>query len=150
MKIPLTRGQYAVIDDEDCLTVLWHNWHAVKTSSGWYARSWINGKEVHLHRFLMQCKKGVIIDHRDGNGLNCQRNNIRVATRQQNIWNSRKRKNSNSRYKGVWKSLKKWRAYLKDGKRRINLGTFTTQEQAAMAYDRAAKKVCGEFARLNF
>src|SRR5687767_3951310 len=105
--IPLTRGQVAVIDAEDYERVSAFTWHAFRNSSGgWYARSSSlsrknGGKSMWLHRFIMNCQPDKQIDHRDGNGLNNRRANLREATPAQNSYNMGVRPNSKSGYKGV-------------------------------------------------
>jgi hypothetical protein len=94
----------------------------------------------------------VFVDHINGNGLDNRKSNLRICTHQQNCENSRKRKKSFSKYKGVYwsKNAKKWVAQITiDGKSK-HLGYFELEEDAAAAYDKAAVKYFGEFACLNF
>lgn len=104
-----------------------------------------------LHVFILGSKLGLEIDHRNGNGLDCRRRNMRWATHSQNIANAGKRPGS-SQYKGVsWmKSKGKWRAVIKLHYRQYHLGLFTNEVKAAKAYDRAAKKVFKQYAKTNF
>lgn len=99
----------------------------------------------------MDATAGVIVDHIDGDGLNNCRSNLRVATAAGNARNRRKSQRSPG-YKGVMydpKGKRHWRAYIRcDGKKR-HLGSFATAQEAAMAYNRAAITLFGEFARLN-
>jgi hypothetical protein len=91
-------------------------------------------------------------DHRDGDGLNNTRANLRSATRSQNAMNRRKQKGTSSRFKGVsWnKREQKWKVKIMFNCRVINLGSFDSEKAAARTYDAAAKKYFGEFAKLNF
>ncbi len=91
-------------------------------------------------------------DHKNGNGHDNSYDNLRPCTRSQNMANSGKRVNNTSGFKGVsWHpQAKKWRAYIKVNGRQISLGLFDLKEDAAKAYDKAAKKYFGEFAVLNF
>jgi len=109
---------------------------------------------VTLARFIMGAKPNQIIDHINGNPLDNRRCNLRFVTTQQNAYNQKKQKRiTSSRYKGVYRQSqsrkKSWMAYItQDGKKR-NLGTYSTEEDAARAYDKAAKKLFGEYAHLN-
>ncbi len=113
------------------------------------------GKTACIHRLIflafIDSKCTLEIDHIDGNRLNNQLNNLRAATRQQNGRNMAKRRNTSSAYKGVSfrKDTRVWAAYIKFQSKKVNLGCYPTQEQAAKAYNEAAIKYFGEFARLN-
>jgi hypothetical protein len=104
-------------------------------------------RRVLLHRFL--AGNDSLVDHRDGNGLNNTRDNLRPATRGQNQHNSGPR---SGRYKGVtWhKGARKWLAQIMCDRKYRYLGLHAAEEDAARAYDRAARELHGEFARLNF
>lgn len=105
-----------------------------------------------LHRSVLVDETAVHIDHKDGDGLNNTRANLRAATRAQNHWNRRKSSHNTSGYKGVtWnKQHRRWRAYVvANGKKRY-LGHFDDPEAAACAYDTAARELHGVFARTNF
>jgi hypothetical protein len=113
----------------------------------------VNGRL--LHRLIMTCPPGMVIDHIDGNKLNNKRNNLRVCTRQQNTFNSKRNAKNNSGYKGVYlhkqpggRSL--WRARIKINYKTIHLGLFEDPRDAGLAYDVAAIKYFGVFARPNF
>lgn len=106
-----------------------------------------------MHRFILDLKKeDPDVDHKDGNGLNNQRSNLRTATRAQNARNRRIRTDNTSGFKGVtWrKDLGKWNAFIEIKTKRIHLGYFTDPMEAACAYDMAAVKYFGEFAHCNF
>jgi hypothetical protein len=100
----------------------------------------------------MNAPRGLLVDHRNTNGLDNRRSNLRLATYSQNNCNKAKRKNTSSRYVGVCfnKQLKRWGAYIKPQGKKIFLGYFDNEIDAAHAYDAAARKYHGEFARLNF
>lgn len=107
---------------------------------------------IKMHREILGVPEGVQVDHRDGNGLNNQRYNLRQATHVQNGGNRRKFKGQ-SKFKGVrapQTPKNGWRATIREGDKAVNLGTHETEEEAARAYDRAAKEKWGDYARLNF
>lgn len=152
-EILLTQGKVALVDDEDFDRVNQFKWHAHISNRGvYYARRSLSGsnKKQRLHSFILPKVKR--IDHWDGDGLNCQKNNLRKASQAENTYNLKKRKNTTSRYKGVsWHTRQQvWRSQLQFNRRNIFLGYFEKERDAAIAYDLAAKIYFGEFARINF
>ena len=156
--IPLTRGLVALVDDEDYERLAAHKWTATWAGRGWYAhRCSDDGVREHtyMHDTVFGPHEGGI-DHRDRNGLNNQRANLRAATRRQNAGNARKQigrngKPCSSRYKGVYRVRDRFVAQIRPAVgERLHLGTFTDEVAAALAYDLAAIEVFGEFARGNF
>lgn len=147
-EIPLTQGKVALVDDADFERVSRFKWYAVKSHRNWYVRRRQGEGGQWLHHFVFGEKTK--LDHRDNDGLNNQRGNLRPCSNRQNGGNRRPQKHS-SRYKGVtwWKNQKKWVATI-NYETRIHLGYFASEEQAAHAYDAAAKKLFGEFALVNF
>lgn len=156
-KILLTQGKFALVDDADYEWLNQWRWYALKDGTTLYVRRHflIGNKQrtVMMHRQILglNYKDGCHTDHRDGDGLNNQRVNIRVCTNHQNRFNQKIRKNTSSRFKGVhWdKSAKSWRCQIQHNRKRIYLGLFANEIKAAKAYDGAALKYFGEFARLN-
>lgn len=159
--IYLSKGQFALVNDDDFEFLNQYSWHVLEGKHTYYAvRAQRIGKcsegkqlSILMHRFILNAPKGMEADHIDGNGLNNQRCNLRIATISQNRMNHiRKNPNSTSRFKGVsWNSnYKKWVATIQLNKKPIWLGSHIKEEDAAKAYDRAAIEHFKEFASPNF
>ena len=151
-EIPLTKGKVALVDDEDYKKLSKYKWRAEKRGDLFYAyRSARRHGGYAMHGEILSVPLGMEIDHKDRNGLNNQKGNLRFCTVSQNQANAKSRIGGTSRFKGVgwFKPSRKWRALIKVKKQLIYLGLFTTEEDAAMAYNNAALRYFGEFARLN-
>lgn len=155
-RISLTQNQFTIVDDADYDWLSQFKWcyQASKPGKPGYAVRGltVSGKfiQVRMHRVIVQAEEGVMVDHRDGDGLNNTRLNIRVCTRTQNQQNQSGKLNRIGRYKGVYLFQGKHRARICVNKKEIYLGGFATPEDAAHAYDAAAQLHFGEFAYLNF
>jgi len=153
------RGKYfAMVSDEDYEYVNKFRWQIMirKYTSYAITRVWDefgNRKnQIQLHRFILGVyDDSIIIDHKDRNGLNCQRDNIRIATRAQNNCNSKKDIGL-SKYIGVfWKTKdRKWIARVSFNNKRYHVGSFDNEEEAGKARDKKALELHGEFVNLNF
>lgn len=154
-EIQLTQGKVALVDDEDFEYLNQWKWHLYKQNrNNFYARTVLykNKKRIGIvmHRLLIQCD-GKIIDHISGDGLDNRKYNIRCCTRSENPINRRINTNNLSGYKGVsyFKVVKKWRAQIQYKKIVYHLGIYEKLIDAAKAYNEAAIKFHGEFAKLN-
>lgn len=155
-EIPLTQGKVALVDIEDYDYLNQFKWYAQKCKNNlFYVVRNIkkDGKQIKLcmHREIMKTPKGMHTDHINGNGLDNRRNNLRICNSSKNQRNSGKHKNNTSGYKGVfWHNRgKKWQASIGLNSKLKHLGLYSTKEEAAIAYNEAAKKYFGGFARLN-
>ena len=151
--IPLTQGLFALVDEADVELVSGYTWHAKRASEarGWYAIASGRGlRRLRMHRLLLDEPTGDV-DHINGNGLDNRRSNLRPADRSHNLANSRKRADTSSRFKGVYfcRANGRWAAEATKGKKQF-LGYHDAEEDAARAYDAAARRLFGEFASLNF
>lgn len=152
--VPLTKSLFALIDEDDFDRVDKWYWSSLKREPySPYAFRKVSNSVVYLHRFIMNAPAGTDVDHRNGNGLDCRKTNLRICSHSQNQCNYRKTRSiTSSIFKGVtWdKSRGLWAASIKKDRICSYLGRFTDEEDAARAYDRAAQELFGEFARLNF
>jgi hypothetical protein len=153
-KIKLPLGQYAIVDADDYEKLAKDDWYSMEKSckGKYYAGRIGGGKIASMHRVIMNAPAGVCVDHIDGNGLNNRKSNLRLASSSQNNCNRKAFSNRSSKYKGVSraKGRTKWRASICYQGLKENLGYFKNEEDAARAYDKAAKECQGEFANLNF
>lgn len=149
-QIPLSRGLFALVDDADFDNLSAFKWSALKAPRTFYAVRRSNGKYIYMHREILGITDSKIhTDHRDHDGRNNQRENIRGCTQHQNIMNIQPYKIATSKYKGVCLYKGKWLAQIKANGRNYSLGSYCSEIKAAMAYNAAAIKYHGEFAYLN-
>lgn len=155
MAIPLPRGLFALVDGEDYERLNQRKWFFTQTGNNTYVthqerQAKYVYKTIYMHRKIMNPPRNMEIHHINHNGLDNRKANLRICTPQQNHSNRRKFKGK-SKYKGVyWKKLQKqWFAQITSGGKTKHLGYFAIEEEAARAYDKKAKELFGEFARLN-
>ena len=150
-RIELTKGLYATVDDEDYDALNQFRWYADKGRGTYYAGRPGPGPKyscISMHRQIMCTPDNMVVDHINSDGLDNQRHNLRNCTTAQNNVNSNKKPHCSSIYKGVCfdKGRNQWAAYIG---REYKIGRFSTEYDAALAYNKKAVELYGEFARLN-
>lgn len=153
MIIKLTQGYEAIIDDEYANQSL-HKWYAAKFKQSCVYAVRHDPKNhdrlIKLHREIIGAKVGEITDHVNGDTLDNRRSNLRVCTVKDNSRNRGLQKNNRSGFKGIYRTVNgNYRAQIHVNKKRIVLGHFKTAVAASRAYNIAAKKYFGEFARIE-
>jgi hypothetical protein len=157
IEIKLTRGMVAIVSDID-RDLAKHKWAARHCGKSYYAHRRANCKMIDLHRVVLERKvsrplrQGEWADHANCNSLDNCRSNLRIATPSQNLHNKPKRSVScTSRYKGVYydKVRKKWTPEIKCKGKKYYLGRYDSEAEAALAYNKKAIELLGQFAYLN-
>ena len=154
VKMQGKNGGFALVDTQDFCRVNSYCW---TLNDGGYPIRYVGRTPIYMHHEIIEVPKGFDVDHRNRCNFDCTRDNIRVATTSQNLFNSTKRVStvgrlSSSDFKGVmWDSKNnRWEVRITANRKRIFVGRFDSEIEAAKAYDSAARKYHGTFARLNF
>lgn len=150
-------AKWAIIDDEDYSAIRQYSWY-LNTNGYAFRNAYKNGRNTTnlMHRDILKLYKNYpYIDHKDNNPLNNQKSNLRTCTQSENMQNMlKKRPNATSKFKGVRIYFDRWgRKYIQariqiNGKR-VTIGYYKTEKEAAMAYNLNAEKYFKEFAKLN-
>jgi len=158
--IPLTQGYVALVDDEDYEELSKFKWFVRTKGRTQYAEreslvsERIGNKKfvIRMHRVILKLNdKDVLVDHKNGNGLDNRRCNLRICNHFQNSWNRRKPINGTHRFIGVYfnKQKKKYAAFIRKDGRSFFIGYFDIEQDAVMARDEMAIRLRGEYAKLN-
>lgn len=153
-KIKLTQGKYAIINDSDFDLVNKYKWIFTGYACA-NAKKGRGNNVIRMHRLITNVSRGEIVDHKNGNKIDNRKSNLRICSMGENKMNQNIYKNNTSGFKGVHlrndprTKIKKWQARISFNNNRISIGYFTTAVEAAFAYNIAAIKFHGEFAKLN-
>lgn len=158
VRIPLLSrkypGLYAVVDEEDFELINQFKWTpSVRVDrDNTYAKHRSGNTTLLMHRLITSAPDGVLVDHIDRDGLNNRRSNLRLCSTSQNLRNRGPNKNNTTGFKGVafYKAYQKWSAQIMYERSPIHIGYFDSPEEAALAYDRKAIELFGEYAYRNF
>jgi len=146
--VPLSSGEYALVDEADYWRVAEHSWWL----SNGRAETNLCGTKVYMHRYIMLPDPALVVDHANGDPLDNRRRNLRVCEVVRNAHNTTAHHNSRSGYKGVYRPYAgaNWQArIMRDGRQR-SLGCYADPVEAALAYDLEALRTSGEYAYTNF
>lgn len=149
-QIPLTQNKFALVDDKDFEWLNQWKWHYIQV--GYAARrEYPSRKYIYMHRFITNAKKGDEIDHVNYYTLDNRRENLRIADRSKNMANTKLRSTNKTGCKGLFwdKERNKWQVKITFRYKNIHLGRFDNKNDAIQAYNQAALKYFGEFARIN-
>lgn len=141
------KGEQVLIDDEDYELLSQYTWR--KYAYNRHVHTSINQQTILIHRMLMKPAEGMVVDHINGDPLDNRKANLRVCTQAENTMNRRPNYRGASKFKGVTKHGKRWRAQINRDGVKYDLGCFDCETQAAAAYNGAAIVLCGKFAHLN-
>lgn len=160
-KIQLSKGKFAIVDDEDFEWLNQWKWHTSGSEvSKFYAARDVypgrtsDGKRIHkriyMHKQIMEFPRDEV-DHINGDSLDNRKENLRITDHKHNGYNLKLYKNNKSGYKGVQfhKHIKKWMACIRVDRKLKHLGYFTTPEEAAKAYNIASRQYHKDFGRVN-
>lgn len=157
MAIPLTQGFFALVDGKNYEWLSQWKWYVQKAKNTIYATrceksdsgKWV---VIGMHREILGLSSGdkKYTDHKNHCGLDNRETNIRICSPSQNQHNCQKRLDNTSGYKGVMKARSKWAAAIRNKRKSIHIGHYANKIEAAMAYDKKAKELFGEFACTNF
>ncbi len=158
--IPLTKIYFTKVDDEDYESLSKFNWYPYPSNGhirvGRTSNTGTGKRTVYMSRQITGAPTGMCVDHINGNTLDNRKSNLRVCTYSENSKNRKMQKNNTSGYKGVhaykangYNSLKKWVAQIRSERKCKIIGRFCTAKEAAIAYNKAAIKLHGRFAKLN-
>ena len=160
-QIPLTKGKFAIVDDEDYPYLSRFNW--VLSGSGYFAvRHVQQGKSkgmIYMHQLLIEATRGLSVVHKNNDGLDNRKENLGRASMshwvQGKQWSKEKKDMCSSQFRGVSRRKKRketwknWSAQIMKENKYIHIGCFYTEKEAARAYNEKAKELFGEDAYQN-
>lgn len=150
VRVPMAGGHFALVDDADAERVLalrWYRQHRYAVNGRGGSKPTLGGR-IYLHRFILNAPDGVLVDHINGDGLDCRRENLRLADHSLNALNRQYR--NSTQFRGVSKGRTGWDAAVSVRGQRFVTRRHDSPEAAARAYDELATRHWGDAARLNF
>lgn len=149
--ISLTKGKKAIVDNDDFVRINKLKWCF---TNGYASKKFRGNKNLFMHTLITDCPKNRKVDHKNGDGLDNRKVNLRICTQAQNIANQKLSRKNTSGYKGVsffkyGKRIRRWVAKVTVNYKQKHLGYFSSEKEAAVAYNKGARKFFGEFAKLN-
>ncbi|MEK6861476.1 MAG: AP2 domain-containing protein [Nanoarchaeota archaeon] len=155
--IILSQNKVALVDDKDFEWLNQWKWYygsrdyAIRKKHIHLGKYRYKTESILMHREIMKVSRGIFIDHINGNGIDNRKQNLRIATQQQNMCNSKTRSDNTSGYRGVWwdEYHKKWAAEIHFNNKKKTIGRYEDIKNAAKAYNDASLKYHGEYGRLN-
>jgi hypothetical protein len=148
-RVYLTRGYITIVDVDDLPLIRGYNWSAHIGKNTIYAKAYVDGTNILLHRLLLSPPKDMDVDHINHDGLDNRKHNLRICTRSSNNAN-RSKVTGSSKYTGVYRHAGAWDAYIFLANRRIHVGRFSCEIAAAHARDIKVLEKYDNGARLNF
>jgi hypothetical protein len=144
-RIPLTQGKYAIVDDEDFADLSKRKWCAAKHGNTYYAESWDGAlhRNVSMHRLIMSPPHDKVIDHKNRDGLDNRRSNLRICTQRENMYN--RAPTVNIRFDMTGKRRRRWLVRIRHGRRAFTKYCMT-REEAVVVRNAQMKAMRGEFA----
>lgn len=152
-QIELANGKgFALVDDEDYERLNGYRWYLGNSGYAGRTTKGRGGRKITMHREVLGLAPGdkKQADHINGNRLDNRRRNLRECSHEENRYNVQKTKGLSSGYKGVSRDGQQWQVKITHNRTGYHLGLFDSETEAAIAYDHEARKLFGEFAKLNF
>lgn len=153
IRLPLTQGKFAIVNECDAGKVLGFSWFAIAVKGiYWYAATTIRSagprrqELIFMHRLIISTDN--FVDHKNHDGLDNRRSNLRAANNRQNQANQTLR--SGQKFKGIYRKVNRWVPSIRLNGKKTKLGSFKSPEHAARIYDQAARIQWGEYAFTNF
>jgi len=147
-KIPLTKGKYTIVDEDDYKKLCIRKWY-FKPNSKTLDTGYASSRAGYMHRIIVNAPSNMLVDHINGDKLDNRKSNLRLCTMSQNKANSTQYSSNKSGYKGVYwhKHVKKWQSQIRYKGKIYHLGSFDTALEAHMAHKKKHQKLFKKFSK---